>query len=130
VNLLLKHVLSALYPRTAEFPGIADLPLDAFLRRFRREASALMRLGMYLGLLVFVLSPLGTVFVPLPSFLLPRAWLDRHAERIASSGVYPARALIMLLKVIAGLCWGADPAVRARLGLPPLPPDPESWRHA
>ena len=121
-------MLSALYPRTEHFPGIADTDLDGFLRRFRHDASGLLRLGVYAAMVLFVITPLLTVYVPLPSFLLPRSMLDRHADRIATFPAYPLRSLILVLKLVAGLCWGAHPAVRERLGLPPLPPDPQGWR--
>jgi hypothetical protein len=128
VNLLIKHVLSALYPKTEHFPGITEMDLDGFLRRFRREAAGLMRLGFYAAVFLFLVTPILTVYVPLPSFLLPRRLLDRHAERLASFPLYPLRSLIFLLKLVAGLCWGAHPLVRERFALPPLPPDPEQWR--
>ena len=128
MNLLLIHSMAALYPRTEHFPGIRETGIAEFLPRFRREAAPLMRLGLYLGCLLFVLGPLFTVYVPLPSFLLPRRLLDRHADRIAQVRPYPVRSLVMLLKMVAGLCWGAHPEVRARIGLPPLPADPQGWR--
>lgn len=127
---LVKHALCALYPRTDFFPGLADLDLDRFVRDFRRDASAMLLLGMYAGLVLFVLTPVLTVYVPLPSFLLPRALLDRHASRAATFPFYPLRSLILVLKLVAGLCWGAHPLVRERLGLPPLPADPQAWRSA
>lgn len=126
--LLLKHALKALYPRTEHFPGIEDTDLDAFLERFFRESAWLMRLGVHVATWLFVLLPIATVYVPLPSFLLPRRLLDRHADRVATLPIYHVRSLLLVLKVTAGLCWGAHPDVRARLGLPPLPPDPGTWR--
>ncbi|HNN94655.1 MAG TPA: hypothetical protein PKI03_20405 [Pseudomonadota bacterium] len=128
MNWLFAHVLSALYPRTAEFPGIADTGLAEFLPRFRRESAPLFRLGFYAAALLFVLTPLFTVFLPLPSFLLPARLLDRHADRITQTSIYPLRSLLLLLKIVAGLCWGVHPEVRARFGLPPLPADPNTWR--
>jgi hypothetical protein len=106
------------------------MDLDEFLGRFRRDASGLLRLGVAAGLFLFVCTPLLTVYVPLPSFLLPQRMLDRHADRIATYPAYPLRSLILVLKLVAGLCWGAHPVVRERLGLPPLPPDPQEWRRA
>lgn len=109
-------------------PGAADCGLDDFLRRFRRESPALIWLGTVAGALVFHLTPLFTVFVPLPAFLLPAALADRHASRIASTNVYLVRQAIFLVKLAAGLCWGADADVRRRLALQPLPADPGTWR--
>ncbi|MFO0577629.1 MAG: hypothetical protein U1A78_26795 [Polyangia bacterium] len=128
MNRLLVHVLAALYPRTEHLPGIVDTGLAEFLPRLRREAAPLLRLGLYAGCVLFVLCPLFTVYVPLPSFLLPRRLLDRHADRITQVRPYAVRSLMMLVKMAAGLCWGADPAVRAQFGLPPLPADPQGWR--
>ena len=122
--------MCALYPGSEYFPGIADTNLDAFLTKFRRDAAPLFLLGMYAGLALFIMTPLLTVYIPLPSFLLPRSLLDRHADRVSSYPIYALRSLVTVLKLVAGLCWGADPAVRARLGLPALPPDPQEWRHA
>ena len=62
MNLLIKHALAALYPRTEHFPGIVETDLDAFLVRFRREAPGLMRLGLYVAAVVFMLTPLCTVY--------------------------------------------------------------------
>lgn len=130
MNLLLKHAMCALYPRSEHFPGIADTNLDEFLTNFRRDAAPLFLLGMYAGLALFVMTPLLTVYVPLPSFLLPKSLLDRHADRVAAYPIYSLRSLVTVLKLVAGLCWGVHPEVRVRLGLPPLPPDPQQWRRA
>lgn len=125
---LVRAAIAALYPRTAELPGAEDCDLDGFLARYRRESTPLLWLGAVAGALVFHLTPLLTVAVPLPAFLLPARLLERHAQRIAVSRFYLLRQAIVLLKMVAGLCWGAHPAVRARLGLPPLPVDPGTWR--
>ncbi len=125
---LVKSALTLLFPRVEGLPGAADCELDDFLARFQAQAPGAVWLGVVAGALLFQLTPLFTIFVPLPAFLLPARWADRHAARIASSGPYLARQLIFLLKMPAGLAWGSHPAVRARLGLPPLPPDPGTWR--
>jgi len=109
-------------------PGIEDTELDAYLDRTAREAAPLVRLGLALATLIFTLSPLFTVGWPLPSFLLPRAVLHRHADRIVSSRVYLIRQAVFVLKMMAGLCWGSDPAVRRAMNLAPYPADPGTWR--
>jgi hypothetical protein len=125
---LVRSAMVALYPRTEAFPGIEDLELDAFLRKFRAESPWLMWVGVLAGALVFHLTPLFTVFVPLPAFLLPRGLRDRHAHRISSTQHYLPRQALFLIKMPAGLLWGADPKVRAHFALPPLPADPGTWR--
>jgi hypothetical protein len=70
------------------------------------------------------------VFVPVPAFLLPAGMRDRHARKIAGTSFYLVRQSIFLLKLAAGLCWGAHPEVRKRFALPPLPDDPGTWKTA
>jgi hypothetical protein len=125
---LVRSAICMLYPRTAELPGAEDCDLDAFLVRFRRESPFLMWLGVIAGASIFHLTPLFTVFVPLPAFLLPRSLRDRHAYRITTDGLYLTRQSVFLLKLAAGLCWGAHPEVRKRFALAALPADPGSFR--
>jgi hypothetical protein len=124
----MQHAMCALYPRTADLPGVEDTDVAAFLRTYRRESSFLMWLGLSLATFVFIMSPLLTVYVPLPSFLLPRALLDRHAMRITATRIYVIRQSIFLVKLAAGLCWAAHPDVRAKMSLPPYAADPGTWR--
>jgi hypothetical protein len=119
--------MCALYPRTEHFPGVEDTDMRGFLGRFRRESTPLMWLGLLAGTVVFVLTPLLTVYLPLPSFLLSRRALDRHAHGITGTRFYLLRQAVFLVKLAAGLCWGADPAVRAKLALAPYPTDPGTW---
>jgi hypothetical protein len=125
---LLRNAIAALYPRTATLPGIEDCGLDAYLAKFRAESTPLVWLGAVAGALVFQLTPIFYVFVPLPAFLLPAAVRERHAQRVATTEVYLIRQAIFMVKFVAGLCWGADPKVRAAFALPPLPADPGTWR--
>jgi len=125
---LVRSAIVALYPSGGALPGAAECGIDESLARFRREAPTLLWVGAVAGALVFHLSPLFTVFVPLPAFLLPAGLLDKHASRIAGTRVYLLKQAIFLVKLVAGLCWGAHPEVRRRLALPPLPADPGTWR--
>lgn len=118
----------AFYPRTDELPGIADTDLDGFLARFRAESPPLLMLGLVAGALLFAITPIVTVYWPLPSFLLPPEVLDRHANRVTYSQSYYLRQAIFLVKLNAGLCWGADPEVRRRLACAPYPADPKTFR--
>jgi hypothetical protein len=120
--------MCALMPRTEGLPGLEDTGIDAFLRRYRSECPRIMWVGLVVGSLVFALTPLITIGVPLPSFLLPRRALDRHASKIASHRVYVLRQAVFLVKMVAGLCWGSHADVRKILALPPYPPDPGTWR--
>lgn len=128
VHWFVQHAMKALYPRTEMLPGIEDTDLPTFLARYRREAPLLMWAGLLAGTFAFVWSPVLTVFVPLPSFLLPRTLLDRHAHLVTYSRIYLLRQAIMLVKLAAGLCWGMHPDVRRRFALTPYADDPGTWR--
>jgi hypothetical protein len=127
VNWFIQHAMCALYPRTDAFPGMEDTDVKGFLRRYRRDSTAIMWLGLVLGTLAFVCTPILTLYLPVPSFLLPRALLDRHAHRVTTSRIYLVRQAVFLVKLAAGLSWGADPEVRARIALAPYPADPGTW---
>lgn len=125
---LLRSAIVMTYPRTPTLPGIEDCGLDEHLKKFKRESPPLIWLGTVVGALVFHLTPVLTVYVPLPAFLLPARLQDRHASRITTTRIYLLRQAVFLIKLCAGLCWGADPQVRKALALPPLPKDPGTWR--
>jgi hypothetical protein len=125
---LVRAAIVMLYPRVGDWPGAEDCDLDAFLERFRRETTPLMWLGVVLGALVFQLTPVVTVFIPLPASMLPKELANRHAERVSTTNVYLLRQAIFLVKLVAGLVWGGHASVRERFALPPLPPDPGTWR--
>lgn len=125
---LVRRAIVALYPTTGDVPGVGELDLDAFLARYKREAPPLMWMGLVLGAWVFTLTPILTVHWPVPSFLLPRATLDRHAHLVASHPWYLLRQLVTVLKMAGGLCWGQHPRVRALHAVAPYGPDPGTWR--
>lgn len=125
---LMRSVMCDLMPRSAELPGIMDTDVTGFLRAMRRDADPLYWFALTLGAWVFVLSPILTVYVPLPSFLLPARLRARHAERATVLRTYVLRQAVLLVRLTAGMCWGADPKVRARFALAPYPADPGSYR--
>jgi hypothetical protein len=125
---LIRSAMCAMMPATERLPGVADAEPEAFLRRLRREADPLYWLGLKLGALLFTITPLITVGIPLPSFLLPRRWLERHTERIVIHPLYLLRQMMYLLRLTAGMCWGSDSRVRTCFDLEPLAPDPGSFR--
>jgi hypothetical protein len=114
-------------PAVDGLPGVGDTNIESFVRGYLREMNLLSTLGLRLGALLFVLAPVITIGVPLPSFLLPGKWLDAYADRIVRHPIYLVRQGISVLKMVAGLCWGADPAVRETLNLEPYPADPGTW---
>jgi hypothetical protein len=131
---LVRSAIVALYPRVERdgvvIPGVEDCGLDEFLVRFKEDTTSLVWLGTVLGAVLFHLTPLLTIFVPLPAFLLPKALLDRHAARITTTRLYLLRQAIFVVKLPGGLCWGAGAPARKLIGLPPLGTDPGTWRPA
>ncbi len=125
---LMRHAMCALYPRTEELPGIEDTELKPFLARYKRESSALIWLGLCAGTVAFVVTPVLSVYLPLPSFLLPAKLLDKHASRVAYSRIYLLRQSVFLVKLAAGMCGGAHPEVRAKMAMKPYPDEPAQWR--
>lgn len=89
---------------------------DGYLRRVPLQAAFGLRA------VVWAVSWLPLVFigVPLPAHRLSRGARARYLERWTSSHLYFVREGFYLLKAIALMGWGAQPAVRARLGLPPM----------
>lgn len=127
---LIKFAMIAMMPRTEKLPGIADTDLDGFLRRMRADSEPLYWAGLVLGAVVFALTPLFTVYLPLPAFFLPKGLLAKHSERILGTSIYPLRQAVFLIRLSAGMCWGADPAVRAKFALSPYAPDPGTFRQS
>ena len=125
---LVRSALCDLMPSTPELPGVADTDVTAFLQAMRSESNRIYWLGVVVGAVVYALSPLITVGLPLPAFLLPARQRDLHAQRIVSSDVYLLRQAVFLLRLSSGMCWGMHAAVRARFELPPYAPDPGTVR--
>ena len=125
---LIRAAMCDFMPATERLPGIADTGVTEFLREMKRDSGKVYWLGLVLGAWVYALTPIMTVFVPLPAFALPASLRDRHAQRIVQSRFYSIRQLVFLVRLSAGLCWGRDPRVRERLGLPAYAPDPGTYR--
>ena len=125
---LIKFAMLTMMPRSDQLPGLVDTDVDGFVCRMRADAEPLYWLGLVVGAIVFALAPLLTVGIPLPAFWLPRRLLDRHAERLTSHRIYLVRQAVFLVRLSAGMCWGADAGVRARFALAPYGPDPGTFR--
>jgi hypothetical protein len=117
-----------LMPPVADWPGVADTGVDAFLAKVRAETTPMIWWTLVGGALAYALLPLFTVYVPLPAFLLPSGLRARHAERAYAIEMYLPRQALFLVKMYACMCWGQNDAVRTRMALAPYPPDPGTFR--
>lgn len=125
---LVKFAMCAMMPRTDKLPGIEDTDLDAFLLRLQKDAEPLYWLGLVVGGIVYAITPLVTIGAPLPAFLLSPAQRQRHTDNLLSHPIYALRQAAYLVRLSAGMCWGADSTVRARFAMPPYPADPGTFR--
>lgn len=128
MKFLVKHAMQALYPTTEHGPGIDQTHLDDFLERYRDESPTAMYAGLVAASVAFELTPPLTIRKLRPAWLLDPDDLDAHANALAGHDLYAIRQLMLLVKLAAGLCWGADPEVRARMNLRPYPADPGTWQ--
>lgn len=128
MKLLLRWAICALMPAHGGLPGAADTGVGPFVDQLWRETTCAVWGTLLAGALLVVFTPVFTVFVPLPSMLLPAALRDRHVERIVGTRFYLARQAVFLLKMYACMCWGQDPVVRRHFHLDPYPADPGTFR--
>jgi hypothetical protein len=101
-------------------------PLDvageiaAFLDRYLRRVPFRAAFGLRAVVWGITWMPVAFVGVPLPADALSPETRARYIERWANSKSYFLREGFYLLKAIALMGWGAQDAVRARLGVGPL----------
>ena len=123
-----RFAIEAIYPPTDDLPGVAETDLAGFLADLYANAPPLMRVGLWLATVVYMITPLFTVFLPVPAFCLRGRLLARHTAKLVASRFYVIRQIVYLLKMVGGLCWGEHPRVRAHFGRAPLPADPRTWQ--
>jgi hypothetical protein len=128
MNGLVRFALCAFYPRVDDVPGLAELGVDEAVERLRHDATTLFWIGLVGAAFFFQVTPVVTVKKPVLAAMLSPEDLDRHAYRIATHPAYLVRQIIVLLKLVAGMIWGQSAAIRARMALPPYPPDPGTRR--
>ncbi|MFT7583070.1 MAG: hypothetical protein ACI9MR_004756 [Myxococcota bacterium] len=125
---LIKFAMTSLYPRSEDLPGLADTDLDGYLNTFFREAPFVHRAAIVAGTAAIVAGPILTLRRPLLATSLDPEALATHLERLAYHRLYIVRQLTFLMKMVAGMAWGASDPVRASFDLPPLEDDPKTWR--
>ena len=127
---LTHKVLLEILPPNGALPGLESVDLKTFLSDFNRDAPLLMRVALFLSVMIFIFSTPITIFVPWPSLWLPKGARERHTIRLANHPIYVVRQTMTMLKMVAGMAWGQDPAIRERLHLKAYDPDPATWRPA
>jgi hypothetical protein len=108
--------------------GVGATNPKAFIKEIKRDAPANIRWGLTLSCWIYLLTPILTVYLPLPAFLLTKKLREKHTNRFSTHRFYLIRSCALMIKMMAGMCWGRDPEVRKALGCEELPPDPGTWR--
>lgn len=116
-----RTVLDTLLPSGAH-PGMTlglfDAGFDEFYADFQRSAALSMRLGFKTALFAALwAAPLLIGRLP-PLTRHDRETRERALEALGRSRVYVLRQMLLLLKAVACLCYGAHPRVRETLGCP------------
>lgn len=127
---LVRKTLESIFPSSDNLAGIEETDLDAFLDQFNEEAPPVMRAAILACAAAYNVSTPVTIGLPVPAALLPKRLLDLHAQRAAYSRIYLLRQVVLLLKTVGGMCWGANPEIRSQLGLDAYAPDPGTWRRS
>lgn len=115
-----RAVVDALLPAGARpgLPGALETGFEEFYARFLREAVPALRLGCAAALFAAAwLSPLLIRRLPPLTRLSPQ---EREAalEAMARSRFYPLRQLLLVLKMVVCLHYGAQEAPRRAVGFP------------
>lgn len=96
--------------------GVLDLGFDAFYADFRRDAPPLIRTGLRIAIASATwLAPVLVAKVP-PLARLSVDDRERALEAMGTSRVGLLRQLVVLLKLVAALAYGADARVRDAIG--------------
>ncbi len=99
--------------------GLFDAGFDLFYQDFARTANRTMRLTFRVALFTATwLSPLLIRRMP-PLSRHPRDVREQALAAMESSRFYLVRQLLLILKTVASLCYGANRDVRDAIGYPP-----------
>jgi hypothetical protein len=113
--------MNEVMPSHGDMPGVIDTSVDDFLNEFKKHAHPIMRLGFFLAVWIYALSPIFTIGIPLPAMWLSEQKRKAHLRKYSSSKSFVFSQLWMLQKMITGMAWGMDDKVRAYFGYEPYP---------
>ncbi len=111
-------ILEALLPAGAHprLKGLLETRFREFYKDFERHAVPQLRLGFRAGLLAAAWAAPALIGRRPPLWRLRPEEREAALEAMAKSRVYSLRQLLLVLKAVAGFCYGADPEVRRALG--------------
>jgi len=104
--------------------GVLDTGFEGFYDDFARSAPRTLRWGLRASLAAAAwLAPALIGRLPPITRLEPEA-RERALKALGGSRSYPLRQTLLLLKMAAALCYGADRRVRDAVGYPGQPDAP------
>ena len=122
------RVLYNIIGENDKLPHIAETEIKEFLEKFQKEAVFTLRMVVFLCLLAWIFTPLLTIFVPLPTFLLSKKMCEKHTRKLTTNKIYILRQTMMLLKQFVGLIWGANNKIRNSINLKPYESNPDRFK--
>lgn len=101
--------------------GLFDAGFESFYQNFVRTANGTLRQGFQIALFAAIwISPLLIHRIP-PITLHARETRERALAAMESSPFYFLRQMMLILKNVAALCYGANRGVRDAIGYPRQP---------
>ena len=98
--------------------GLFDAGFENFYQNFARTANGTLRHGFQFALFAAIwISPLLIHRIP-PITLHSRETRERALAAMESSRFYLLRQMLLILKNVASLCYGANREVRDAIGYP------------
>lgn len=121
LNSRARMVLDTLLPSQAHPQlgyGVFDAGFEAFYKDFARTANSSLRWGFQIALMSAIwVSPLLIGRIP-PITLYPRETREQALAAMENSRFYALRQLMLILKTVICLSYGADRQVRDAIGYP------------
>jgi len=121
LNSRARIVLDTLLPSQAHalLPhGLFDAGFEIFYWDFAQTANPMLRCGFQVALLAAIwFSPLLIWRIP-PITLYSRETRERALAAMETSRFYLLRQLMLILKTVTSLCYGANRDVREAIGYP------------
>ena len=96
--------------------GVRDTGLDAFYDAFVRDATPFIRTALRAAILAATWIAPALIRRRPPLGRLSLDERERALEAMAASSNVLLRQLVVLLKLVAALCYGADARVREAIG--------------
>jgi len=98
--------------------GLFDAGFENFYQNFARTANGTLRNGFHFALFIAIwISPLLIRRIP-PITLYSRETRERALAAMEVSRFYFLRQMMLILKNVAALCYGANREVRDAIGYP------------